>query len=223
MAHLYIPLPERIVNKVQMKNNIRLFAVAIIAAVAAFAARGEFRWGPTAGVDFTNLIFKQDIMRVDKAIGPTLGVQGEMMFPGIGFGIDIGAMYSMQGATLHLGEKKIWAVDGYGKERSYLHTLSIPVNLRFKWTRMNGLEDYIAPYVFGGPVFDFHLGHNSLKAMNYAFGSIGMQAGLGVELWKRWQVQGSYVWGLTYAMKAVKLIDFSGRCSYWTVRVAYMF
>ncbi len=78
MAHLYIPLPERIVNKVQMKNNIRLFAVAIIAAVAAFAARGEFRWGPTAGVDFTNLIFKQDIMRVDKAIGPTLGVQGEM-------------------------------------------------------------------------------------------------------------------------------------------------
>ena len=88
---------------------------------------------------------------------------------------------------------------------------------------MNGLEDYIAPYVFGGPVFDFHVGHNRLKAMEYAFGSIGIQAGLGAELYKRWQIQGSYVWGMTYAMKAVKLLDFSGRCSYWSVRVAYLF
>ena len=172
----------------------------LLGAVCSLGARAEFRWGPAVGIDISNLKFKQDLISTGKIVGPQAGVQGEMMFPGIGFGID-----------------------GYGQETSYLHTLSIPVDLRFKWTRMNGLEDYIAPYVFGGPVFDFHLGHNSLKAMNYAFGSIGMQAGLGVELWKRWQVQGSYVWGLTYAMKAVKLIDFSGRCSYWTVRVAYMF
>ncbi len=204
----------------KLKKFIVLLSVAM---VCGLGARAEFRWGPAVGVDIANLKFKQDLISTGKIVGPQAGVQGEMMFPGIGFGIDIGAFYSLQGGKLGLGEKKIWAVDGYGQETSYLHTLSIPVDLRFKWTRMNGLEDYIAPYVFGGPVFDFHLGHNSLKAMNYAFGSIGMQAGLGVELWKRWQVQGSYVWGLTYAMKAVKLIDFSGRCSYWTVRVAYMF
>lgn len=206
-----------------MKQNIRLFAVAIIAAVAAFAAKGEFRWGPTAGVDFTNLIFKQDLIQVDKTVGPTLGVQGEMMFPGIGFGIDIGAMYSMQGARLHLGDKRIWAVDGYGTERSYLHTLSIPVNLRFKWTRMNGIEDYVAPFVFGGPVINFTVAHNKLKAMEYAGGSIGVQAGLGVELWKRWQLQAAHVWGMTYALKAVKLQDYSARERYWTVRATYFF
>lgn len=206
-----------------MKHNLRLFAVAIIAAVASLAAKGEFRWGATAGVDFTNLIFKQDLIKVDKTIGPTLGVQGEMMFPGIGFGMDIGAMYSMQGATLHLGEKHIWAVDGYGKERSYLHTLSIPLNLRFKWTRMNGLEDYVAPFVFGGPIFNFIVAHNKLKAMEYAGGSIGLQAGMGFEIKKRWQIQGAYVWGMTYSLKAVKLQDFSARERYWTARVTYFF
>lgn len=206
-----------------MKHNLRLLAVTIIAAAAALAAKGEFRWGPTAGVDFTNLIFKQDLIKIDKTVGPTLGVQGEMMFPGIGFGIDIGAMYSMQGARLHLGDKRIWAADGYGTERSYLHTLSIPLNMRFKWTRMNGFEDYLAPFVFGGPLINFTVAHNKLKAMEYAGGSIGVQAGLGVEVLKRWQIQAAHVWGMTYAMKAVKLQDYSARERYWTVRATYFF
>lgn len=206
-----------------MKKITRLFAFAIIATVAAIAAHAEFRWGATAGVNFTNLDFKQDLLEVDKTVGPTLGVQGEMMFPGIGFGIEIGAMYSMQGATLNLGRWPIWAVDGYGKERCYLHTLSIPVDLRFKWTRMNGIEDYVAPFVFGGPVFNFTVAHNKLDAMDYAVGSIGVQAGLGFEVMRRWQIQGSYVWGMTYALKAVKLQDFSARERYWTLRATYFF
>lgn len=207
-----------------MKRNIRIAALLLLALVWIVpAARAEFRWGPTAGAVFSNLHFKQDLMQVDGAAGPTVGVAGEMMFPGIGFGIDVSALYSMQGATLHLGERHIWAVDGFGTRRSYLHTLSIPVDLRFKWTRMNGLEDYIAPYVFGGPVFDFHFAHNDIDAMKYAVGSVGLQAGFGVELKKQWQIQGSYVWGMTYAMKAVKLIDYSAKSSYWTVRITYLF
>lgn len=206
-----------------MKRIARLLVLTVMVVVASTAAKAEFRWGPTAGVNFTDLLFKQYLLQVDKGVGPVLGVQGEMMFPGIGFGIDIGAMYSMQGATLDLGRWPIWSVDGYGKERSYLHTLSIPIDLRFKWTRMNGIEDYVAPFVFGGPVFNFTVAHNKLRAMEYAGGSIGIQAGLGVELYKRWQIQGSYVWGMTYALKAVKLQDFAARERYWTVRAVYLF
>lgn len=206
-----------------MKGVKKYFLMLLVAVASVAVARAEFRWGPTVGVDISSLKFKQDLMTTGNVVGPQAGVVGELMFPGIGFGIDISAFYSMQGGTMNLGEKEIWKVDGYGKERSLLHTLSVPIDLRFKWTRMNGLEDYVAPYVFGGPVFDFHIGHNSLKPMEYAFGSIGIQAGLGAELYKRWQIQGSYVWGMTYAMKAVKLLDFSGRCSYWSVRVAYLF
>lgn len=206
-----------------MKHIFRLFTLVALLVGVACGARAEFRWGPTLGAGFTTLKFKQDLIKVDNTVGPMAGVQGEMMFPGIGFGIDIGAMYSMQGARLHLGEKKIWAVDGYGTERAMLHTLSIPLNLRFKWTRMNGVEDMIAPYIFGGPVFDFTIGHSKLDAMEYAGGSVGLQAGFGVELFKRWQIQGSHVWGMTYALKAVKLQDFSAREDYWTVRLTYLF
>lgn len=206
-----------------MKKLIRLLAFVIITVGTSVAAHAEFRWGPTAGVNLTNLLFKQDFLEVDKTVGPTFGIQGETMFPGIGFGIDVGAMYSMQGATLHLGRWPIWSVDGYGKERSYLHTISIPLNLRFKWTRMGGIEEYVAPFVFGGPLFNFTVAHNKLKAMEYAGCSIGLQAGLGFEILRRWQIQGSYVWGMTYALKAVKLQDFSARERYWTVRATYFF
>ncbi|MDE6628579.1 MAG: PorT family protein [Muribaculaceae bacterium] len=207
-----------------MKKTVKIALALLMATIWAFPqAKAEFRWGPTAGAVFSNLHFKQDLMKIDGATGPAVGVLGEMMFPGLGFGVDISALYSMQGATMHLGDRYIWAVDGMGTRRSYLHTLSIPVDLRFKWTRMNGLEDYIAPFVFGGPVFDFHVAHNKIEAMKYAIGSVGIQAGLGVELKKQWQIQASYVWGMTYAMKAVKLIDYSAKSSYWNLRVAYLF
>ena len=195
----------------------------ILLAVSAFTASAEFRWGPQVGYNYSDFYWKQDLVSSKGTSGFQAGLVGEVMIPGIGFGIDIGAIYSMQGARLHLGEKKIWAVDGYGTERAMLHTLSIPLNLRFKWTRMNGVEDLIAPYVFGGPVFDFTIGHSKLDAMEYAGGSVGLQAGIGIELYKRWQIQASHVWGMTYALKAAKLQNFSAREDYWTVRLTYLF
>lgn len=209
------------IDEFEMKD-LKKFIALLLVGLVCIVAHAEFRWGPTVGVGFNNLKFKQDLFAAGMTVGPQVGLQGEMMFPGIGFGVDVGAYYSLQGGKMNLGSKPIWQGE-YGNETSRLHTLSIPVDLRFKWTRMNGLEDIIAPYVFGGPVFDLHLGHNGIDAMDYSFCSIGLQAGFGLELFKRWQVQGSYVWGMTYAMKAVKLLDFSGRCSYWSVRVAYMF
>lgn len=214
-----------------MKHLARLIAAIAIIAAAAAPARAEFRWGPTAGAAFTTLNFKQDLFEVNNAIGPMAGVMGELMFPGIGFGVDFGAMYTMQGATLNLGQRELWRADGFGKERAMLHTLSIPLDVRFKWTRMNGIEDWIAPYVFGGPVFDFTVAHSGISSdikgtpdpMQYAAGAISLQCGFGLELLKRWQVQFSHVWGMTYMLKARKLTDFSARERYWTLRLAYLF
>lgn len=205
-----------------MKKLLSLIVlVCSLAAVVPVAA--QFRYGPTAGIDLTTLKFKQTLFDVDKSFGYTAGIQGEMMFPGIGFGIDFAGLYTQRGATMNMGQREIWAVDGYGRERSYLHYFEIPVNLRFKWTRMSGLEDYIAPYVFGGPTFSFLVAHNRNKALDYAGGDLGVQCGVGFELFKHWQVQGSYTWGMTYALKTVKLDDFSARNRTWTVRVAYLF
>ena len=122
-----------------------------------------------------------------------------------------------------MGQREIWASDGYGRERSYLHYLEIPVNVRFKWTRMAGLEDYVAPYVFGGPTFSFLMGHSRIPALEYAGGDLGVQCGLGFEVFKHWQIQASYTWGMTYALKTVKLEDFSARNRTWNLRITYLF
>lgn len=199
--------------------------IALIAFVAVFAATAsaEFRYGPTVGVDMTTLKFKQDLISVDQSVGFQAGVQGEMMFPGIGFGVDIGLLYVQRGARVNLGEKLIWSSLGYTDPRVYLHYVEIPINLRFKWTRMNGLEDYVAPYVFGGPTLSLLAGHSSIDAFDYAGGDLGLQAGIGFEIMRRWQVQGSYNWGMTYALKTSLLDDFSARNRTWTVRVTYFF
>lgn len=204
-------------------KKIVLIAALIIALIVPSTSKAEFRYGPTAGVDLTTLHFKQDLFDVDQQVGFQAGVQGEMMFPGIGFGIDIALMYTQRGARLHLDQREIWGSDGYKDPRAYLHYVELPINLRFKWTRMNGLEDYVAPFIFGGPTFSFLAGHSDIKALKYAGLDLGVQAGLGFEILRRWQVQGSYTWGMTYATKTVKLDDFSARNRTWSVRVTYFF
>ncbi len=205
-----------------MKRILSIILVVVGLSVALPSA-AQFRYGPTAGVDMTTLKFRQTLFDVDRSVGETVGIQGEMMFPGIGFGIDFAALYTQRGATLNLGQREIWASDGYGRERSYLHYFEIPVNLRFKWTRMAGLEDYVAPYVFGGPAFSFLMGHSRIPALEYAGGDLGVQCGMGFEVFKHWQIQASYTWGMTYALKTAQLEDFSARNRTWTLRLTYLF
>lgn len=205
-----------------MRKFIICLALAA-AALSGFRASAQFRYGPMVGFTVTDLKFKQDLISVDKSVGFSAGVATELMFPGIGFGVDAGLFYEQRGATLNLGQREVWASQGYGRERSYLHYLEIPLHLRFKWTRMNGLEDYIAPFVFGGPSFSILMGHSSVKALEYAGGDVGMTVGGGLELFRNWQVQCSYTWGIVYAEKTKLLDDFSAKNRTLNVRVVYLF
>lgn len=205
-----------------MRNRI-IALVVLAVALCGFSASAQFRWGPMLGIDFTTLKFNQDLITVDRSTGFSAGVVTELMFPGIGFGIDSGIYYQQRGAKLHLGERKIWASQGFGTERSYLHYVEIPINLRFKWTRMAGLEDYIAPFVFGGPSFTILAGHNEVNALKYAGGDVGITAGLGFEVLRKWQITGSYCWGVVYAEKTRLLDDFSAKNRTLNIRVAYLF
>ena len=65
---------------------------------------------------------------------------GELMFPGIGFGIDFGLQYQMHDSKIHFGEKEVWASDGIESPNVALHNIQIPINLRFKYTQLNGIE-----------------------------------------------------------------------------------
>lgn len=209
----------------RIHNRLMVRVILVVMAVMAgtIGAKGEFRWGPTAGANFYTFHWKQKLITTDMEPGVNAGVMGEIMIPGIGFGIDFALKYNMHGSKLHLGDHKVWSSDGYGTESARLHTLQIPVNLRFKWTRMNGLEDYWAPFVYGGPVFNFTLAHSDLKALEYPAGCFGLQCGLGFELFKRIQISGGYYWGMSYEIKTKKLDNMSARPEGWNVNLTYLF
>lgn len=197
--------------------------LSLIIILSALAAGAQFRYGPAVGVNFSHLRFKQKLITHHERLGYDAGVQAEMMFPGIGFGLGLGLMYQQTSASLNLGDKLIWASQGYGKESSMIHNLQLPIHLRFKYTRLNGFEDHLAPLVFGGPTFDIQVGHSPIKAIRYSGGDVGLTLGVGAEIKRNWQLTGSYTWALTYAMKTRLLTDYSARCSHWDIRLAYYF
>lgn len=211
-------------------KSLKALIVAIVFLAVPAAMFGQFRYGPVAGVNINTLKFKQDLIDINTVVAGQAGVQAELMFPGIGFGIDFGLLYNMEGANVDLGSRKIWSSDGFKKTDVTLHMIQIPFHLRFKWARMNGIEDYIAPFVYGGPDFSFMVAHNSIKGnagvpnpFNYAGGDLGLTAGGGFELYKRWQVSVQYTWGMTYLLKTRKLENFSAQNRQLAVRVAYLF
>lgn len=206
-----------------MKRLIKILMACVLCLAIAMPVQAQFRRQAIVGGLITNLSFKQDLVTVDHVGGFQAGFAGEMMFPGIGFGIDLGFIYNMGGAKVNLGERKIWSSEGYGNERLMLHQLNIPFHLRFKWTRMNGLEDIIAPFVYGGPEFNILLAHSKCEAIDWAGGDLSLACGGGFEIHRRWQVSFAYTWGMTYALKTKLLTNFSARTRQWTFRLGYFF
>lgn len=186
-------------------------------------ASAEFRWGPTAGVNFSTLHWKQNIAATSMLPGFDVGLAGEVMIPGIGFGIDLAVRYNMHGAKVNFGDHKIWAIDGIKNQNLLLHTLEIPLNLKFKWTRMNGLERIVAPLVYGGPVFNFTLATSKCPAIENPAGYVAVQVGGGVELFERYQISGGYSWGVSYQVRTVKLDNYSAQPRGGFIQFAYFF
>lgn len=213
-----------------MKNTYKYIAAVLLCLCMAPAAMAQFRWAAVAGANIDNMKFKQDLISIGSTAGFDAGIMGEMMFPGIGFGLDFGLLYNMMGANVDLGSRKIWSSDGFKKSNVALHMVQIPIHLRFKYTRLNGLEDIVAPLVYGGPELSIMAGHSSVKGnpgvrnpFKYSGGDLGLAVGGGAELFKRWQVTVQYTWGMTYLLKTRKLDDFSSQNRQWSFKVGYFF
>lgn len=202
--------------------------MALTLLIGSVSAHAQFRYGPELGANFYSLSFKQPLVATSQAIGPSAMLRCEFIFTSFGVGIDFGLGYSMTGGKADLGQRPIWGLDGFGNVRSSIHNLHIPVHIRFKWTKMHGVEEIVAPIVYGGPEFNIQLGHspnrsNDVDAYKYSGGDFALGCGAGVELFRHWQITAGYSWGMTYALKTRLLDDFSARSSGWNLRVAYMF
>lgn len=204
-------------------NRIIICLIGLLSLFGASRGAAQFRYGPSAGIDVTTLKYKQDLFTIDRSVGYSAGIAAEMMFPGIGFGIDFGLLYEQKGATLHLSERELWSWQHAGDPRTYLHYVSVPFHLRFKYTRLGGFEDTLAPFAFAGPTFGFLVGHSNVPALEYAGGDVGVEVGIGAELMRHLQISGSYTWGMTYAQKLKILTDCSARNRMWMVRLTWLF
>ena len=201
----------------------RFSAIIAIIAICATSALAQFRAAGVAGANFTSLRFNQELFPVSTNAGFHAGVIGELMFPGIGFGLDLGLLYNQAGAHTDLGHKLVWSSLGYGNERVNLHYIQIPFHLRFKWTRMNGLEEYVAPFLSVGPDLDILAGHTKCKAYDYNGAALGITLAIGAEVMRNWQISGSYSWGMTQSLQTKLLDNVYARNRQWSIRVAYFF
>lgn len=203
-----------------MKKKIM---TALLACAAVFGANAEFRWGPTAGINISNYYWKQKLIDNHQLVGPQAGIMAEVMIPGIGFGVDFGVRYQMIGATVDFSQQPVWAEDGIKDMKVWNHLVQLPINLRFKWTRMQGLEQYIAPLAYAGPVFNFNVASTKTPALEHPAGWLALQCGIGAELFERFQITGGYLWGVSYLQRTVKLDNFSSRAQGWQINLVYLF
>lgn len=204
-----------------MRKILLIFLISLISLSAA----AEFRCGPIIGVNGSSLYWKQDLVTTHYKIGGSAGILGELMIPGVGFGVDIGLRYQLNGAKVNFGERPVWSQepDNMGNEDVWIHTIQIPLNLRFKYTRLDGLERIVAPFVYGGPVFTFNVATSNLPVIEHPGGTIDLQIGAGAELWEHLQISGGYYWGVSYQVRTIKLDNFSARPQGWFVNAAWLF
>lgn len=202
---------------------LRKTVLTIAAMLLTLTASAEFRWGPTAGININKMRWKQDLLNTRTLTGPNAGLFGELMIPGVGFGIDMALKYSANGSKVNFGDFPIWAVDGIDNTNLWVHQLQVPINLRFKYTRLQGVEQYAAPFVYAGPVVSFNLSTSKCAAVEHPAASFGVQCGIGGEFFEHWQLSAGYLWGFSYQVRTVKLDNFSAAQQGWQVNLTYLF
>jgi hypothetical protein len=182
-------------EKSTFKMKKILFALTLALAMTVCPqAQAETRWGVTAGLNYNTIRFKQTDLFSSKAqLGADAGVTGVLQSPGGSFGIEASLLYSMRNGKLNLGEKKVWSSQGLGNETCMLHYIDIPINLKYRFNRLNGFENTLTPIVFAGPVITFLAGHNKLDdQLSYSKVSANLQFGIGGELFNKVEIKAGY-------------------------------
>lgn len=210
----------------EMKKLVTLLLIMIVAGGATSWSQTTTRWGVTAGANYNELHFKQqDIFPVDRMFGPTAGVTGELMIHGVGFGFDASILYNLRQSRLYMGDRELWRQQGLGSEVCRLHYIDVPVHLKFKYRRLNGVENTVAPIIFAGPTFSFLAGHNNIgdHQLQYTTTSVQLHFGLGVELFNKFQINAGYGFNVGQTCRTTLLDDHVAKNRTWTVTMNYFF
>lgn len=209
-----------------MRSYIKytLITIALLSTLSS-VAQPVRRWGITVGGNYNEIHFKQsDLFESDRMFGPSIGVTGDMMIPGVGFGIDASILYTMRQGRLHLGDRRVWESLGLGNEVARQHYIDVPLNLKFRYSRLGGLESTLMPFIYAGPTFSFLVGHNKVgDALKYTGVNVLLHAGIGVELFNKVQVSGGYSFSVGQNLGTKLLDDNVAKHRTWFVQATYFF
>ncbi len=203
-------------------KRISLLIAALVLTTAATMAQTSSRWGITAGANINNVHFKQhDIMPSKTMWGPQVGVTGEMNFSGVGFGVDGSVLYSLKQGKVNYGDRTAWSSLGYGNETVSMHYIDVPLHLKLKWRRLEGLENTIMPMIYVGPQFSF-LAYGNHKSLNsYPPVNVYLDMGAGIELMERVQIRGGYNFSIGQSFHTKILDDNVAKNRTWYFSVTW--
>jgi len=209
-----------------MKKYIQfiLVACALLSTISA-QAQPERRWGVTVGGNYNEIHFKQsDIFESDRMFAPSAGLTGDLMIPGVGFGVDASLLYTMRQGKVHFGDRQIWSSLGIENQTVRLHYIDVPINLKFRYSKLNGVENTIMPLIYAGPTFSFLAGHNKVNdALNYTTVSVLLHFGIGCELFNRIQISGGYSFSIGQNLSTKLLDQHVAKHRTWFVQATYFF
>ncbi|MBP5688355.1 MAG: outer membrane beta-barrel protein [Muribaculaceae bacterium] len=205
-------------------TKLIMLAVALLCAVSSFA-QPERRWGVTVGGNYNEIHFKQtDIFDSDRMFGGSVGITGDLMIPGVGFGVDGSILYTLRQGKVHFGDKYAWSSQGIETQAVRVHYIDVPLNLKFRYSRLGGLESTIMPFAYAGPTFSFHVGHNNVDdALRYTAVNVLLHAGIGVELFNKVQISGGYSFSVGQNLGTRILDDHVAKHRTWFVQATYFF
>ncbi len=204
-----------------MKSIKRIVAVVVACIAIAVPASAQFSFGVKAGAKINDLSIDEKVFSADNQAGFTGGVMAEFTLPVLGIGLDASVMYvynKFKGVSVDGTE-----VETISKSRDYIE---IPVNLKWKF----GLPiagKIVTPMLFTGPSFSFLTSSSIIEDYKQEKFDVAWNLGIGVELFNKVQIAGSYGWGLNNTLQYLnedgKYIDIPGKKNCWTITAAYLF
>ena len=171
--------------------------ILILTVATALGANAKFRWGPTVGTNFSNFYWNQPLLHSRTLAGVSGGVMGEVMIPGIGFGVDMALKYTFKGAKTMFGEYDVWSSDGFGTEtmRFPYHPDSskpaLQVDAYERIRALSGSDRVRRTFL------QFYAAHTDCKAVEIPAASVGLQCGIGAEVFERYQLTAGFLWDLS--------------------------
>ena len=205
-------------------KKIFLLIAATLLTTATATAQTTSRWGITAGATINEVHFKQtDIVPSKRAMGPQVGVTGEMNFSGIGFGVEGSLLYTLKQGKVNYGDRTVWSTLGAGNETVSMHYLDVPLHLKFKYNRLGGAESTIMPLSYVGPQFSFLMHGNHGNLNKYSPVSVYLDMGIGCELMERVQLRGGYNFSIGQSFHTKVLDENVAKNRTWYFNVTWFF